>query len=119
MIRVQPVAHGGMDAKMGAKKIEMIKQRPVIIAVKPVLPPSAIPEPDSINAVTGDVPSKAPIEIDNASTEYATVERGKLPLSGSTTPANLAMLHGRQHSKKRHKYAIYLYNVAVQSRIST
>lgn len=47
MIRVQPVAHGGMDAKIGAKKREMKKQRPVTTAVMPVMPPSEIPAPDS------------------------------------------------------------------------
>ncbi len=48
MTNVQPVAHGGIDAKIGAKNIEMIKQRPVTIAVRPVFPPSAMPAPDSI-----------------------------------------------------------------------
>jgi hypothetical protein len=48
MTRVHPVAHGGMDAKIGAKNIEIMKQRPVTIAVKPVFPPSAIPAPDSM-----------------------------------------------------------------------
>jgi hypothetical protein len=47
---VHPVAHGGMDAKIGAKNMEMRKQRPQVMAVKPVLPPSAIPAPDSITA---------------------------------------------------------------------
>lgn len=66
---VHPVAHGGIEAKMGAKKMEMMKQTPVVIAVRPVLPPSATPAPDSMNAVTGDVPIKAPSEIERASTE--------------------------------------------------
>lgn len=48
MMSVQPVAHGGIDAKIGAKKIEMKKHRPVTIAVRPVAPPSDIPAPDSI-----------------------------------------------------------------------
>jgi len=46
------VAHGGIDAKMGAKNIEKRKHNPVTTAVSPVLPPSAIPAPDSMNAVT-------------------------------------------------------------------
>lgn len=66
MINVQPVAHGGMDAKIGAKKIEMKKQRPVTMAVIPVFPPSEIPAPDSMNAVTGERPKREPIEIPNA-----------------------------------------------------
>jgi len=66
MMSVQPVAQGGMDAKMGAKKIEMKKQRPVTIAVIPVLPPSEMPAPDSMKAVTGERPKREPIEMPNA-----------------------------------------------------
>ena len=66
MMSVQPVAHGGMEAKIGAKKIEMKKQTPVTIAVSPVLPPSAIPAPDSMKAVTGERPKREPIEIPEA-----------------------------------------------------
>src|SRR3978361_2136483 len=69
-IRVQPVAHGGMDANIGAKKIEMKKQRPVTQAVIPVAPPSDIPAPDSINAVTGGEPKREPMVIPKASTKY-------------------------------------------------
>jgi hypothetical protein len=68
-ISMQPVAHGGIDAKMGAKKRDMKKQMPVAMAVSPVLPPSEIPAPDSMNAVTGEVPSNDPIEIDAASVQ--------------------------------------------------
>lgn len=92
-----------MLAKMGAKKIEIRKQMPVVIAVKPVRPPSVIPAPDSMKAVTGDTPRRDPIEILMASVQYATVDRGKSSVSGSTTPENLAIL----------------YRVAVQSMIST
>lgn len=75
---------------MGAKKMDTRKQIPADMAVKPVLPPSAMPAPDSTNlanwsafglhlianlekpsdtyAVTDDVPSKAPIEMLMAST---------------------------------------------------
>lgn len=64
------MAHGGIEAKMGAKKIEMKKQNPVTIAVKPVLPPSEIPAPDSMNAVTGDKPRSEPIEIPKAAEKH-------------------------------------------------
>lgn len=67
-IKTQPVAQGGMDAKMGAKKTLMKKQRPVITAVRPVLPPSEIPAPDSTNAVTGGTPNTAPMDMLMAST---------------------------------------------------
>jgi hypothetical protein len=55
-----------MDANIGAKKMEMKKQRPVVMAVIPVLPPSEMPAPDSMKAVTGERPKREPIEIPNA-----------------------------------------------------
>jgi hypothetical protein len=103
MTNVHPVAQGGIEAKMGAKNKEMRKQMPVVMAVNPVLPPSAIPAPDSMNAVTGEVPNNAPMEMHSESVQYATVERGKSPDFVSTTPEKRAML----------------YRVAVQSIIST
>jgi hypothetical protein len=90
-MRVQPVAQGGMDAKIGAKKIDIRKQTPVVIAVSPVRPPSVIPDPDSMNAVTGEQPKRDPMEIVMASQQYARVDLGKSPVSGSTTPEKCAM----------------------------
>lgn len=66
--RVQPVAQGGMDANMGAKKIATKKQRPVIQEVRPVIPPSEIPAPLSMKADTGGVLKREPIETQIAST---------------------------------------------------
>jgi len=43
-MRAPPVAQGGMEAKIGAKKREMKKHTPVVIAVRPVRPPSWIPD---------------------------------------------------------------------------
>jgi hypothetical protein len=63
------LTQGGIDAKIGAKKMETKKQRPVVIAVRPVRPPSVIPAPDSMYAVTGEVPNKAPTEMDAASVQ--------------------------------------------------
>lgn len=88
--RVGPVAHGGTDAKTGAKKRDMRKQKPTVIAVRPVRPPSAIPAPLSIKAVTGEQPKSEPIEMNTASVQYAIVDRGKSP-SSSKTPQNLAI----------------------------
>jgi len=68
MMSVEPVAQGGMLANMGAKKTEMKKQTPVTIAVIPVIPPSEIPAPDSIYAVTGGDPKSEPREMPRAST---------------------------------------------------
>jgi hypothetical protein len=50
-----------------------------------------IPVALSMYAVTGLVPSKAPIEIENASTQYAMVEFSKSNVTGSRSPANLAI----------------------------
>lgn len=58
-----------MDAKMGAKKTEATKHRPVKMAVSPVRPPSAMPAPLSMKTVTGDDPSKAPMDIKAASVQ--------------------------------------------------
>jgi hypothetical protein len=88
---VQPVAHGGIDAKIGAKKIAIKKQTPVVIAVSPVRPPSVIPAPDSMKHVTGEQPKREPIVIVIASQQYASVERGKSPVLGSTTPEKRAI----------------------------
>lgn len=66
MMSVQPVAQGGMEAKIGAKKMEMKKQMPVVMAVRPVLPASEMPAPDSMKALTGERPKREPIEIPNA-----------------------------------------------------
>ena len=84
--KVQPVAQGGIEAKIGAKNTATTKQSPVVMAVSPVRPPSAMPALLSMNAVTGDDPRREPIEIKAASVQYATVDRGKSPVSGSTTP---------------------------------
>ena len=40
MTRALPVAHDGMEAKIGAKNTETKNMRPVTMAVIPVLPPS-------------------------------------------------------------------------------
>ena len=41
IVNAPPVAHGGNDEKMGAKKMDMKNMIPVVMAVNPVLPPSA------------------------------------------------------------------------------
>lgn len=57
--------------------------------VDPNIP--AIPVADSMKAVTGLVPMRAPIEMEKASTQYAIVEFSKSRVTGSRSPANLAM----------------------------
>lgn len=51
----------------------------------------AIPVALSMNAVTGLVPTSAPMEIEKASTQYAIVEFSKSRVTGSRRPANLTM----------------------------
>lgn len=97
------MAQGGIDAKIGEKKIETRKQNPATMAVRPVRPPSAIPAPLSMNAVTGEQPSKDPRVMQVASVQYARVDLGKSPPFGSTTPQNRAIE----------------YSVAVASMMST
>jgi len=110
IVNAPPVAHGGIDEKMGAKKMETKNMIPVVMAVKPVLPPSAvkmsgfvlkitcktviplIPVADSIYAVTGLEPNRAPRTIQKASTQYAMDEPSKSKVTGSRKPANLAMV---------------------------
>jgi len=71
--------------------MEARKQRPVTIAVNPERPPSAMPAPLSIKAVTGEQPRREANEMQDASAQYASVERGKSPSRGLTTPQNRTM----------------------------
>ena len=71
-INTHPVAQGGMDAKMGAKKTATKNAMPVVHDVRPVFPPSEIPAPDSTKAVTGGLPKREPMEIEIASTIWKT-----------------------------------------------
>lgn len=118
-ISVHPVAHGGMLAKIGAKKMDTKKHSPVTIAVSPVRPPSAIPAPLSMKAVTGEHPSSDPMLMHAASMQYATVDRGKSPsllsLRFLVAPRSLLAACCRARPQNR---AIE-YSVAVQSMMST
>lgn len=88
MIRTDPVAHAGMFDKIGEKKIEMKNQKAVVMAVRPVFPPSAIPEADSTKGVQGEVPKKRPeAEIQAESTRKATELPSKSPSRMSYRPA--------------------------------
>jgi hypothetical protein len=40
IVRAPPVAHGGIEANIGEKKIEIKKASPMKTAVRPVFPPS-------------------------------------------------------------------------------
>ena len=107
MTNAPPVAQGGIDAKMGAKNTEMKNMMPVMIAVIPVRPPSAIPVADSMKAVTGDVPMSAPMEMLKASMQYAIVEPSKSIVTGSRRPANFAMDYRVPVVSEQHKASAY------------
>ena len=47
-IKTEPVDHDGKLLRIGEKKMAMKNQKDVAIAVIPVLPPSEIPDADSI-----------------------------------------------------------------------
>ena len=53
----------GINANIGSKNIAKKKQIAVTRDVNPVLPPAAIPDPDSTNIVTVDVPTAAPATV--------------------------------------------------------
>ena len=54
------VANDGIAVNNGANSVDSRNRPPVTNAVRPVLPPAATPEADSINVVVVDVPSTAP-----------------------------------------------------------
>ena len=62
MIRAGAVANEGTVRKIGERSRESANRAPVVIAVRPVRPPSAIPEVDSTKVVIVDVPSPAPTQ---------------------------------------------------------
>ena len=89
IVKALPVAQDGIDAKMGEKKTEIKNMTPMTMPVIPVLPPSVvvvisyiyevtdkdrkslplIPVALSTKAVTGLVPTRAPILMEKASTQ--------------------------------------------------
>lgn len=54
-------------------------------------PPSVIPAPDSIKAIISKQPKSEPIDIVITLQQYASVERRKSPIPGSTTPEKRAI----------------------------
>ena len=65
------VTKAGIDEIIGVKKSAMAKHIPVMIETSPVRPPSSIPDADSTKHVTVDVPSSAPIIVEEESTTKA------------------------------------------------
>jgi hypothetical protein len=68
-----------------------------------------------MKAVTGDVPSNDPIDIEMASMQYATVDPSKFFVSGSTRPENFAMAYKVLVKRaNRHQFFLDLSNLRVR-----
>ena len=77
MISAGAVANEGTVRKIGEKNRESAKNAPVVSAVSPVRPPSAMPEVDSTNVVIVDVPRPAPTVVATASARRAPLAQVK------------------------------------------
>ena len=77
------VAKLGMARKIGEKNSASRKKRPDTTAVRPVRPPSAIPELDSTKVVMVEVPRQAPTMVPMESASSAPLISGSLPSSSS------------------------------------
>ena len=86
MIRAGAVAKLGIARNSGEKKSDRMKSSPAKIAVRPVRPPSAIPEADSTKVVMVDVPKQAPVTVPTASERRAPLMPGSLPSLSSIFP---------------------------------
>ena len=92
IISAGAVANDGTAINTGAKNIEMRNRNAVVIAVRPVLPPSATPAEDSTYVVVVDVPSTAPAVVATASARSADLILGSLPFYQAYPPLSLRRL---------------------------
>ena len=83
-IRAGAVAKAGILCANGAKTKQAKNNTATVTDVNPVLPPSLIPEPDSIYDVVFDVPARAP-------TDVATESANKALSMPSTSPFLLTL----------------------------
>mmetsp|Transcript_3761 Transcript_3761/g.7476 ORF Transcript_3761/g.7476 Transcript_3761/m.7476 type:complete len:211 (-) Transcript_3761:974-1606(-) len=81
--KAPPVAQGGMEAIIGAKKILSKKKIPQNTAVMPVREPVSTPAALSMYEVTGLRPKKEPAMVAQASAAKARRDRGKSPFSSA------------------------------------
>ena len=65
-INAGAVANDGTVKNNGDKNNDRRNKTPTVTDVKPVLPPSVIPEEDSTNVVIVDVPKQAPTVVPTA-----------------------------------------------------
>ena len=95
--RAGAVAKLGIARKIGDRNRATKNRIPVVIAVRPVFPPSATPELDSTKLVTVEVPSIEPATVPIASAIRTRPTRGRLPSSSSrsafsATPITVPMV---------------------------
>ena len=76
-IRAGAVAKEGMEVNRGENRVAHRKRTPVVMAVRPVRPPTATPAEDSTKVVVVEVPSTAPAEVATASAIRAGLIRGR------------------------------------------
>ena len=82
-INAGAVANEGTVKNNGDKNNDRRNKTPTVTDVKPVLPPSVIPEEDSTNVVIVDVPKQAPTVVPTASANNTPLILGSLPSSSS------------------------------------
>ena len=104
-IKAGAVAKDGIAKKIGDKIIDIKNNNPVVIAVKPVLPPEATPEALSTKVVVVDVPKIAPTTVAIASARRAPFIRGNLPslssiLASVDTPISVPSVSNISTNKK-------------------
>ena len=103
-IKAGAVAKDGIAKKIGDKIIDIKNNNPVVIAVKPVLPPEATPEALSTKVVVVDVPKIAPATVAIASASKAPFIRGNLPsssiLASVDTPISVPSVSNISTNKK-------------------
>ena len=79
IIKAGAVANAGIAKKIGEKNNANKNNPPAVKAVKPVFPPSAIPEVDSTKVVIVEVPNIAPAVVPNASVKSTFLTCGSFP----------------------------------------
>ena len=83
IISAGAVANAGIAKNIGEKNNAKKNRQPAVNAVKPVLPPSAMPADDSTKVVIVDVPKSEPAVVPTASANNTCLILGSLPFSSS------------------------------------
>ena len=79
IISAGAVANAGIAKNIGDRNSDTANRQPAVTAVKPVLPPSAMPADDSTKVVIVDVPKSEPVVVPIASVNKTCLTFGNLP----------------------------------------